>query len=283
MPDRTGQQLGNYRLIKLLGTGGFADVYLGEHILLKSHAAIKVLHTQIQQNVMTSFLQEAQTIERLRNPYIVRFLDFGKHPSDDLFFLIMEYAPQGNLRDLHPRGSKVPLSTIVTYVKQVAHALQHAHDEQLIHCDIKPENMLVTHNGNIIISDFGLATIARHTSSQNMNYLAGTAQYMAPEQFKGKPRPATDQYALAITTYEWLCGEPPFTDGNFIQLGYQHTHEPIPPLKERGVTVSSEVEQVLMKGLAKEHAQRYASVREFAEELEKASKPQAVRPPTRQL
>lgn len=112
MPDRTGQQLGNYRLIKLLGTGGFADVYLGEHVLLKSHAAIKVLHTQIQQNVMTSFLQEAQTIERLRNPYIVRFLDFGKHPSDDLFFLIMEYAPQGNLRDLHPRGSKVSLSAI---------------------------------------------------------------------------------------------------------------------------------------------------------------------------
>src|SRR3989442_2345785 len=127
MTDRLGQQLGNYRLIRLLGTGGFADVYLGEHVFLKIQAAIKILHT-LRQEDMQGFLQEAQTIARLKHPHIVRILEFG---VDSIPFLAMEYASNGTLRQRHPKGSIVPLATVVSYVRQVASALQYAHQERL--------------------------------------------------------------------------------------------------------------------------------------------------------
>ncbi len=120
MTDRSGQQLGNYRLTRLLGHGGFADVYLGEHVYLKTQAAIKVLHAQLTQDTMGDFLAEAQTIARLVHPHIVRMLDFGVENS--IPFLVMEYAPNGTLRQRHPRGTRLPLALIVPYVKQIAGA-----------------------------------------------------------------------------------------------------------------------------------------------------------------
>jgi len=111
-------QLGNYRLIGLLGKGGFADVYLAEHMYLKTQAAIKVLHTQIAEDNMQSFITEAQTIGRLRHPHIIRVLDFGVQNNTP--FLVMDYAPKGTLRQLHSKGSRLPLSTIALYVRQIA-------------------------------------------------------------------------------------------------------------------------------------------------------------------
>lgn len=138
--NRVGQQLGNYRFIRLLGEGSFAQVYLGEHAHLGTKAAVKVLHTQLMHEDVDAFRTEARTIAHLIHPHIVRVLDFGV--EDKTPFLVMDYAPYGTLRHLHPRGSFLPLATIVTYVKQVAEALQYAHDQKLIHRDIKPENML---------------------------------------------------------------------------------------------------------------------------------------------
>jgi serine/threonine protein kinase len=157
MTDRSGQQLGNYRLVRLLGSGAFADVYLGEHIFLKTYAAVKILRTQVLQRAIDDFLTEAQTIAHLRNTNIVRVQDFGIDNSTGTFFLIMDYAPHGSLRQVHPQGSTVPLATIVSYVRQVAAALQHAHDQKLIHRDVKPENMLPGYNKEVILSDFGIA------------------------------------------------------------------------------------------------------------------------------
>ncbi len=155
MTDRVGQQLGNYRLIRLLGHGGFADVYLGEHIHLNTLAAIKVLDTRLAGNEITQFRNEARTIARLEHPHIVRVLDFGV--EDHTPFLVMSYAPNGTLRQRHPKGTRLTPGEVLPYIKQAADALQYAHDEKLIHRDIKPENMLLDRNNEILLSDFGLA------------------------------------------------------------------------------------------------------------------------------
>src|SRR5437667_3426500 len=150
MADRVGQQLGNYQLIRLLGEGGFAEVYLGEHIHLGTQAAIKVLHTQLASEEVDGFRTEARTIARLLHPHIVRVLDFGVEGKTP--FLVMDYASNGTLRQRHPKGTPLSLVTIVSYVKQVAPALQYAHDQRLIHRDIKPENMLVGRYNDVLLS-----------------------------------------------------------------------------------------------------------------------------------
>jgi serine/threonine protein kinase len=269
MADRSGQQLGNYRLIRLVGRGGFAEVYLGEHIYLSTPVAVKVLHTQLDSEDMTSFLNEARTIARLIHPNIIRVTDFGINGETP--FLVMDFAPNGTLRQRHVRGTKLALTTIVPYVKQLADALQHAHDERLIHRDIKPENMLLGRKNEVLLGDFGIATIAHRTATQNTQMIAGTALYMAPELFRGRAYPSSDQYSLGVVVYEWICGESPFSSGDFIQLGYQHTYVPPQPLSEKLPTISRDVEQVVMTALAKEPKQRFGSVQAFANALAQAS------------
>ncbi len=271
MADHIGQQMGPYRLVRLLGQGGFAEVYLGEHVYLDKPAAIKVLHTPAAQDGFEQFRLEAKRIAHLEHPHIVRVFDFGV--EDDVPFLVMSYAPGGTLRQRHPRGTRLPLPLIVQYVKQVADALQYAHDRKLIHRDIKPENMLLDENDEIRLSDFGIATIVHRTITERTQEeaMAGTIPYMAPEQIGGKPRPASDQYALGIVVYEWLCGERPF-QGSFIEIVGQHVLTPPPPLAEKIPTISPEVEQVVMTALAKDPHQRFGSVQAFALALEQASK-----------
>src|SRR6266849_8757999 len=157
MVDRVGQQLGNYRLLRLLGQGGQASVYLVEHLYLKSQAALKVRHTVLTEEEQTVFLQEAQTLVLLTHPHIVRVLDFAV--EDGTPFLVMEYAPQGTLRQRHLKDTRLPPETIVHYVQQVASALQFAHDQRLIHRDVKPENMLLSSRDEVLLSDFGLAML----------------------------------------------------------------------------------------------------------------------------
>src|SRR5438270_9365796 len=208
MNERVGQQLGNYCLTYLLGKGGFADVYLGEHIYLRTQAAIKVLQMRLVGDDMHGFLNEARTIASLKHPNIVRVLDFGV--EGDTPFLVMDYAPLGTLRQRYPKGTRLSLANIVSYVKQVASALQYAHDRKLIHRDIKPENMLLESVNEILLSDFGIALFVQSSDYQTTQETAGTVAYMAPEQLQRKPRPASDQYALGIVVYEWLSGDRPF-------------------------------------------------------------------------
>ncbi len=274
--DRTGRQLDKYRLLRLLGRGGFADVYLAEHFYLQAPAAVKILHTQLDQKTIESFLKEAQTIAKLRNPHIVRVQDFGIDNTHNTLYLVMDYAPHGSLRTLHPHGSIVPLEKVVSYVQQVADALQHAHDAKIIHRDVKPENMLLGHNGEVILSDFGLAVAAHSATSLKTMGNAGTIDYMPKEQINGKPQPASDQYALAITVYEWLCGARPFAGDVWTEITIQHAMTPPPPLRDKVPSIKPEVEQVVLKALAKDSTQRYASVREFAEALEEASQTKSV-------
>jgi len=280
MADRVGQRLGNYRLLSLLGQGGFAEVYLGEHIYLKTPSAVKLLLTKVPtQEDLDAFLKEAQTIARLIHPNIVRVMDFGT--DGETPFLVMDYAQNGTLRQRHPRGSRLPLATIISYVRQVAEALQFAHDQKLIHRDIKPENMLVGQWNEVLLSDFGIALITQSSRYQSTQDVIGTVAYMSPEQIQGKPRPASDQYSLAIVVYEWLNGDRPF-HGSFTELCTQHMFAAPPSLREKVPTILPEVEQVVTTALAKDPRQRFGGVRAFANALEQASQSDAstfIKPP----
>src|SRR5437588_1854173 len=216
MSDRVGQQLGNYRLLHLIGRGSFAEVYLGEHLHLGTQAAIKVMHAHLTSEASEQLRSEARTMARLMHPHIVRVLDF--EVQDGLPFLVMEYAPNGSLRQRHPKGTQVPLDAVVSYVKQIAEALHYIHIQKLIHRDVKPENLLLGPHDEVLLTEFGIAIISQSSRSQQTQEAAGSVIYMAPEQLMGKPRPASDQYALGVVVYEWLCGEPPFS-GLVQQLG----------------------------------------------------------------
>jgi serine/threonine protein kinase len=270
MADRLGHQLGNYHLVSLLGQGGFAEVYLGQHVRLNQQAAIKVLHAHLTDQEAEHFQQEAQTIATLVHPGIVRVFDYDV--QDGVPFLVIDYAPNGTLRRRYPKGSLVPLPIIISTVKQVADALQYAHEQKFIHRDVKPENMLVGRRQEVLLSDFGIATIAHSTSSLNVGAegTSGTLAYMAPEQIEGHPRPASDQYALGVVVYEWLCGERPF-EGSASEVMAQHLSVPPLPLHERMPEIPFEIEQVVLRALAKDPKARFASVKDFAAALEQAS------------
>jgi serine/threonine protein kinase len=188
-------------LLQPLGKGAFADVYLGEHQL---------------------------------HPHIIRVFDFGLEA--EVPFFVMDYAPNGNLRQLHPKGTVVSLSTVVSYVKALASALQYAHDQHLVHRDLKPENVLLGAKHEVLLTDFGLALLTSDMESLDIKERFGTLAYMAPEQILGQPCPASDQYALAVMIYELLCGQSPF-QGSAALLSNQHLYA-APLLCLRGIPQS---------------------------------------------
>jgi eukaryotic-like serine/threonine-protein kinase len=266
--DFRGRNLGNYQITHLIGHGGFADVYLGNHIYLRTQSAIKVLHTRVGAEQVQSFLSEAQIIARLTHPNIVRVLDFGI--EQEIPYLVLEYAPNGTLRRSLPREGKLPLSLVIYYTKQIASALQYAHDQHLIHRDVKPENLLLGRNYEVLLSDFGISTFSHTSKSHSTEGISGTVAYMAPEQVQGKARPASDQYALAVIVYEWLTGRCPFT-GSFAEVATQHLFVAPTPPRSLAPEIPVEVEQVLLMGLAKAPEARFLRVDAFANALEQAS------------
>jgi len=265
MADLTGQPFGNYRLVRLLGQGGFADVYLAEHIHLNSQVAIKILQMRLVGNGLEQFRDEGRSIASLVHPNIIRVFDFDV--KDDIPFLVMDYAPNGTLRQHYPKGSVLSAASILPYFKQVALALQYAHDHKLIHRDIKPENMLLGANGEVLLSDFGLVLSAQSTGSQTTKEMVGTLPYMAPEQINGKPRAASDQYALGIILYEWLSGDRPFS-GSLVEIATQHLMTPPAPLYRKVPGVSLAIQEVVFRALAKEPLQRFANMQEFVAAFE---------------
>ena len=151
----------------------------------------------------------------------------------------------------------------------MADALQFAHDQKLIHRDIKPENMLVGQRNEVLLSDFGIAIVAQSSRYKNVQDMAGTIAYMAPEQIQAHPRPGSDQYALGVVVYEWLCGDRPFR-GAFTEIAIKHAVVPPPSLRERVLTLSPAVEEVVLRALAKDPKERFGSVLAFADALERA-------------
>jgi eukaryotic-like serine/threonine-protein kinase len=225
---------------------------------------------------------EARTIAGLIHPHIVRVLEFGVEGSEldveqsafeaegGIPYLIMDYAPGGTLRKCYPKGTRVPLSKIVVYVEQVAEALHYAHGKKLIHRDVKPENMLLGHNNEVLLSDFGIVAAAHGEHSIRTQEMAGTIPYMAPEQIKGKPRLASDQYALAIVVYEWLSGYRPFQGDNQWDIIEQHLSVPPIRLRMKDPSIPPAVDEVVFKALSKDPLNRFENVKAFAEALKQA-------------
>ncbi len=232
-----------------------------------SKSSIRNSHLKIWS---TSVWREAQTVARLDHPHIVHVLEFGITEATP--FLAMSYASNGTLRQRHLRGTRLPISTVVEYVKQIADALQYTHEQKLIHRDVKPENMLLGRRNEVLLSDFGIALIAQNSRSQRTQEAIGTAAYMAPEQIQGKPRPASDQYSLGIVVYEWLSGSLPFS-GQGMAMFVQHLQAQPMPLREKVSGIPAEIEQVVMRALAKDPKGRFASIEAFATALEQASRP----------
>lgn len=267
MTQRNLGRLGNYELVRTIGQGGFATVYLGRHIHLKSYAAVKVLKVTTEAEL---FKKEAQTIMDLAHPNIVRVLDFDVDQDDDTAFIVMDYAPYGSLLAQYKFGTIVPVDAVLSYVNQAAAALQYAHDHRIIHRDVKPSNLLVGKQRAIWLSDFGIALAAVSTRNTRTQDAMGTVAYMAPEQIKGKPRPASDQYALAVSVYEWLAGRRPFR-GTLGEITAQHLSSVPPSLRTYNPDISPEVEAVVLQALAKEPLERFSRIEEFAAALEDAA------------
>jgi serine/threonine protein kinase len=183
--------------------------------------------------------------------------------------MAMKYAPHGDLRQCYPKGTRVPLEEIIQLVKPITQALQYLHDLGLVHRDIKPHNLLIGPEHEIMLSDFGTA-ITSHSLSPivaSLREFEGTTPYAAPEQLQGKPRRGSDQYALGIMIYEWLSGEWPFT-GTFYEITHQHLFVAPPAFKERNTYCPENVEKVILRTLEKDAGKRFPSVKRFVEELE---------------
>ncbi len=264
MNNYIGKKLGNYRICRLLGQGGFAEVYLGEHLYLKTLAAVKVLHARLSDTARDHFLTEARTIAHIEHLNIVPVLEFGM--EGDTPYIVMSYISDGTVKTRYPDGTQVQLPIVINHTKQLASALQHAHTNNLLHRDVKPENILLRYNGQVLLSDFGLTSISQ-TPHKQRQHKDGTTRYMAPEQLQGKPDKASDQYALGIIVYEWLCGQQPF-NGNDQEVAQQHLDTPPPSLRKLLPALPITLEQAVMKALAKDPQQRFPSVQDFAQTLE---------------
>lgn len=266
--NRVGQQFGNYRLLRPLSASKDSTIYLGEHIYLKTQAAIKLYHSRLLEHDQESFLAEATTLARLAHPHIARVLEGGL--ERDTPFLVMAYTPAGTLRLRYPVGVVLPLPVIVRYVKQIAAALDYAHHQQVLHLDIKPENMWVGHNDEILLSNFRMTLFSRNSRSQSVQDVVEAATYMAPEQIQGHASSASDQYILGIVVYEWLCGSCPFLSTNYVEIARQHLHVQPPPLCSRVPDLAPAVEQVVMRALSKHTVERFSTIQAFADALEQS-------------
>jgi eukaryotic-like serine/threonine-protein kinase len=261
------RRFGSYLPISCLGRGGFAVVYLCTHIHLNTRAAVKVLHSHMIGEYHELFCKEAQILQALEHPNIVRIKDFAFEDGNP--FLVMDYASNGNLRRRYPQGIILSPLTAFSYFKQVADALQYVHNLGLIHRDVKPENMLIGPQGQVLLSDFGISVVMQNIRRQTPSDVLGTVAYMAPEQLRGLPCPASDQYSLGVIAYEWLCGERPF-QGSLAEIVQQHHNQPPSPLYQKVSHIPKALEQVVLKALAKEPSQRYSSITSFAQAFEAA-------------
>jgi serine/threonine protein kinase len=273
-----GRKLANYSIEWLIGRGGMAEVYFGRDIKLNRPAAIKVIDTRFRNrpNDTARFLQEARLVASWRHEHILQIYYADDVTFPDLgqfFFFAMEYIDGQNLADVLAETVKqngsVPLADVLKYGRAISAALDYAHARGVIHRDVKPANILVSTDGRVVLSDFGLALEEQQGS---IGEVFGTAHYIAPEQARRSSNavPQSDLYSLGVILYEMLTGKVPFDDPSPTSVALQHITLPPPRPREINPNLSEEVELVLLKMLAKKPADRYASGAELFYALENA-------------
>ena len=277
MPNYTGYQFGSYRLLKRIGQGGYADVYEAVDIYLNTRVAIKVLHDSIAPDNQDTILKEAQVIAHMNHPHIVKVIAFNIHPDPqgDIPYFVMTYAPNGALDRLHRKDEQLPWKTIIHYMRQIADALDYIHEQGVIHQDIKPANMLLGADYEILISDFGTVELIQNTGPHNRDKCIGTTSYMAPERFTLDERlsPASDIYSLGVMVFEWLTGKPLFS-GSTTRIIHQHIHVVVSSQRMDALQIPRPVQAVLLKALAKKPTDRYRRASDFLAALEQAERVQ---------
>ncbi len=262
--------IGNYRLLEELASGSFGRVYRGAHTILTNRiVAIKLMHGVLlnSQKERDSFIQEALLLERLKHPHILPIIDVGFH--EGFPYMVTEYAPNGSLRDRLRRqtGKPLPEQEALSILTQIGEALHHAHEQHIIHRDLKPENILFNARGEIVLADFGIATVLGTLTIQQATII-GTPPYMAPEQFKGLVGRESDQYALGCIAYELFTGRQPFTAPDFFSMAFKHMQEIPTAPRQLNADLPTHIEQAVLKAMAKERTDRYASVLTFTVAIE---------------
>ncbi|MBI1256595.1 MAG: protein kinase [Chloroflexi bacterium] len=280
-----GQKLGKYEITALLGQGGMATVYKGYQRDVDRSVAIKVLPPHPGQNsqFIERFRLEARTIARLQHPHILPLYDYGD--ENDVLYLVMAYAEGGSVSDRIRRGP-MALSEIQNIFQQVAEALDYAHRQNVIHRDIKPDNILLDREGHVLLSDFGIVKIIEESektlSLTATGGLVGTPSYMSPEQAQGLPvTDRTDIYSLGIVVYEMLAGKQPFSAETPMQVVLKHITAPVPPLHEFNGKLPPQLDGVLQRALEKEPTQRYASAQTFYEDFKRVIEGEAPLTPSK--
>ncbi len=271
-PDLVGRRLGDYQLLRRLGRGGMAEVYLAQQMSLERQIAFKVLKQSLAANetYVRRFHHEAQAAAKLVHANIVQIHEVGC--VDGVHFIVQEYVPGRNLKQLLThRGRPLDAPQVALILRQVAAALQKASDEGIIHRDIKPENIMLSNTGEVKVADFGLARIVTGNEKLELTQIGmtmGTPLYMSPEQVEGKVvDPRSDLYSLGVTAYHILAGRPPFDGDTALSVAVQHLKNEPPRLETIRPDVPSGLCRVIHRLLAKKADERYQKPVELLKEL----------------
>ena len=258
-----------YRIVDKIGVGGMADVYLGEDTLLGRQVAIKVLHANFANDdeFVTRFKREAQAAGKLNHPNIVNMYDVGF--DQDLHYIIMEYVNGETLKEYITRHGRLSIDEAVKFTIAIAEGLEHAHTMGIVHCDIKPHNVIITQTGRVKVTDFGIARAMNATNTvMYTNSILGSAHYLSPEQASGKPVDGnTDIYSLGVVLYEMLTGRVPFEGETPIAVALKHVREKVAPPTRYNPSIPPLLEAVVLKALSKNPADRFDSISDMISDL----------------
>jgi serine/threonine protein kinase len=255
---------GRYRLLSLEGEGGMADVYKATDLALDRTVALKVLHTG--HGTDDAFQREARAAARLPHPNIVTIYDVGQ--DGDIQYIVMEYAEGQTLRDMLRPGTYLRAGQALDIAIQICDAVGFAHEKGIIHCDVKPQNVLVQPDGKVKVTDFGIARAFTAGSSEQRGKLWGTPYYAPPELISGQPlTPASDAYSIGVMLYEMLCGRRPFEGQTMAEIARQHVSNAPPPIQQLNPRITRYLSQVVDRALAKEAKVRYQSAGELGKAL----------------
>ncbi|MBO4601440.1 MAG: Stk1 family PASTA domain-containing Ser/Thr kinase [Bacilli bacterium] len=264
-----GQKISDrYQIIKSIGEGGMANVYLAYDTILDRNVAVKILRGDLasDEKFVRRFQREALAASSLYNQNIVEVYDVGE--DNGMYYIVMEYIDGKHLKTLLKKRGKLTVSEAIDIMMQIASGLSVAHDQYLIHRDIKPQNIMILENGLVKITDFGIAMAMNSTQLTQTNSVMGSVHYLPPEQASGKGASLqSDIYSMGILMYELLTGKLPYHGDNAVEIALKHLKEPLPSIREQLPSIPQSVENIIIKATAKNPKNRYADAKEMYEDL----------------